>query len=58
MNKYKPVQLPERTVIVRSKNGAYVYLTQKVVYSSELKCSRPKRIAIGKLNDDGMLIPN
>ena len=58
MNKYKPVELPERTVIVRSKSGAYVYLTQKVVYSSELKCSRPKRIAIGKLNDDGMLIPN
>ena len=58
MNKYKPVQLPERTVTVRSKSGTYVYLTQKVIYSSKLKCSRPKRIAIGKLNDDGLLVPN
>lgn len=58
MNKFKPVELPDRTVTVRLKSGTYVYLTQKVIYSSELKCSRPKRIAIGKLNDDGMLIPN
>lgn len=55
---YKPVDLPERTVTVRTKSGAYVYLTKRVEYSSKLKCSRPKRIAIGKLNEDGMLIPN
>ena len=55
---YKPVDLPERTVTVRTKSGTYVYLTQKVEYSSKLKCSRPKRIAIGKLNEKGMLIPN
>ena len=43
---YKPVDLPERTVTVRTKCGTYVYLTQRVEYSSKLKCSRPKRIAI------------
>lgn len=55
---FKPVDLPERTVTVRTKSGTYVYLTQRVEYSSKLKCSRPKRIAIGKLNEEGMLIPN
>ena len=55
---YKPVDLPDRTVTVRTKSGTYVYLTQSVEYSSKLKCSRPKRIAIGKLNEKGMLIPN
>lgn len=55
---YKLVDLPERTVTVRTKSGTYVYLTQRVEYSSKLKCSRPKRIAIGKLNEKGMLIPN
>ncbi len=58
MKSYKPVELPSRTVTVKSKSGTYVYLTQKVEYSSELKCSRPKRIAIGKLNEDGLLVPN
>jgi transposase len=58
MINYKPVDLPERTVTVRTKSGTYVYLTQGVEYSSKLKCSRPKRIAIGKLNEKGMLIPN
>lgn len=58
MINYKPVDLPDRTVTVRTKSGTYVYLTQRVEYSSKLKCSRPKRIAIGKLNEDGMLIPN
>lgn len=58
MINYKPVDLPERTVTVRTKSGTYVYLTQMVEYSSKLKCSRPKRIAIGKLNEKGMLIPN
>ena len=58
MINYKPVDLPERTVTVRTKSGTYVYLTQRVEYSSKLKCSRPKRIAIGKLNEEGMLIPN
>ena len=58
MINYKPVDLPERTVTVRTKSGTYVYLTQRVEYSSKLKCSRPKRIAIGKLNEKGMLIPN
>lgn len=58
MINFKPVDLPERTVTVRTKSGTYVYLTQRVEYSSKLKCSRPKRIAIGKLNEEGMLIPN
>lgn len=58
MINYKPLDLPERTVTVRTKSGTYAYLTQRVEYSSKLKCSRPKRIAIGKLNERGMLIPN
>lgn len=58
MKSCKPVELPPRTVTVKTKSGTYVYLTQKVEYSSELKCSRPKRIAIGKLNEDGLLVPN
>lgn len=58
MSKYAPVDLPSRTVTVSTKSGTYVYLTQKVEYSSELKRSVPKRIAVGKLNDDGRLIPN
>ena len=55
---HDPVNLPERTVIVKGKSGSYVYLTQGVKYSKELKQTRPIRIAIGKLNDEGMLIPN
>lgn len=58
MIKYEPVDLPDRTVRVASKSGTYVYLTQKVEYSSTLKRSIPTRIVIGKLNDDGKLIPN
>ena len=58
MKNYKSVDLPARTVTLRSKSGTYVYLTQSVEYSAELKCSRPKRIAIGKLDEDGRLIPN
>lgn len=56
--KFSPVDLPNRTVIVNNKGKKYVYLTQEVSYSPDLKCSRPKRIAIGKLSDDGKLIPN
>lgn len=55
---YKPVIRPERTVIVRNKDKEYVYLTQKVQYSPELKRSTPKRILIGKLDEKGMLVPN
>lgn len=57
MNK-NPVSLPERTVIIESKSGKYVYLTQSVKYTSKLKQTRPIRKAIGKLNDEGLLIPN
>lgn len=53
-----PVDLPERTVVIKGKSGNYVYLTQGVKYSTELKQTRPIRIAIGKLNEDGKLIPN
>ena len=56
--KFSPVDLPNRTVIVNNKGKKYVYLTQDVSYSPDLKCYRPKRIAIGKLSDDGKLIPN
>lgn len=55
---YKSVERPERTVIVRNNGKEYVYLTQNVQYSSELKRSCPKRILIGKLDDQNKLIPN
>lgn len=55
---YKSVDRPERTVIVKNKGKKYVYLTQNVQYSPELKRSLPKRILIGKLDDQGLLIPN
>lgn len=55
---YKPVERPDRTVIVKNNGKEYVYLTQNVKYSPELKRSVPNRISIGKLNDQGMLIPN
>ena len=53
-----PVNLPERTVIVKGRSGSYVYLTQGVKYSPELKQTRPVRVAIGKLDEEGRLIPN
>lgn len=56
--KRKSVQLPDRTVTVKMKSGTYVYLTKEVKYSVEHKKSSPVRIAIGKLDDKGMLIPN
>lgn len=56
--KKKPVKRPDRTVIIKSKSGEYVYLTKGVHYSSELKRTSPIRIAIGKLDENGMLIPN
>lgn len=56
--KYDPVPVPDRTVKVNTKSGTYIYLTKEVKYHSDLKASRPERIAIGKLNDDGLLIPN
>ena len=56
--RFNPVPLPERTVIVRNKDKRYVYLTKEVVYKPELKTSRPTRVAIGKLDHNGMLIPN
>lgn len=55
---YKPVERPERTVIVKNKGKRYVYLTQGVEYSPKLKRSSPRRLLIGKLNDQDMLIPN
>ena len=58
MKKYVPVDRPDRTVIVHANNYDYVYLTEKVEYSSSLKRSVPKRTAIGKLNEEGKLIPN
>ena len=36
----------------------YVYFTEKVVYSPEKKRSSPRRVYIGKLNDEGNLLPN
>ena len=53
-----PVDLPERTVIIKGRSGSYVYLTQRVKYSPELKQTRPVRVAIGKLDEEGRLIPN
>ena len=56
--KYASVTLPERTVIVRQGDRSYVYLTTGVQYSSKDKKSQPKRVLIGKLDEDGKLIPN
>ena len=58
MKKYSPVPVPKRVVTVSNDSGTYVYLTQKVVYSKKTKKSAPKRVAIGKLDSNGMLIPN
>lgn len=52
------VPVPERTVTVRQGNRSYVYLTTGVQYSSKDKKSQPKRVLIGKLDDNGQLIPN
>ena len=53
-----PVDLPERTVIIKGRSGSYVYLTQRVKYSPELKQTRPVRVAIGKLDEEGRLKAN
>ena len=55
---FKPVPRPSRTVLSRQNDIDKVYLTLKVEYSKEKKRSVPKRVYIGKLNDDGMLVPN
>lgn len=55
---FKPVPRPERTVVSHVNGVDKVYLTLKVEYSKEKKRSSPKRVYIGKLNDDGMLLPN
>ena len=49
---------PDRTVIVKTNNSKYVYLTKEVKYHKGLKRSTPNRGCIGKLDDKGMLIPN
>lgn len=36
---YKPVERPDRVVIVKNNGKEYVYLTQNVKYSPELKLS-------------------
>lgn len=56
--KYDPVPVPDRTVQVKTKSGTYIYLTVQVKYHSDLRTSRPERIAIGKLNEEGLLVPN
>ena len=56
--KYNPVPRPDRTVIVKNNGYQYVYLTQCVKYSPRLKRSVPSRASIGKLDENGMLIPN
>lgn len=58
MRRYEPVERPERTVTVKTKSATYVYLTNGVEYKKSKKRSEPKRTLIGKLNEDGMLIPN
>ena len=58
MKKLNLVDRPDRTVIVHKNDVDYVYLTEKVVYNPEKKRSSPKRIYIGKLNDEGKLLPN
>lgn len=55
---FKPVARPQRTVLVKNNGKQYVYLTQGVRYFPELKQSRPVRVAIGKMNDEGLMIPN
>ena len=58
MKKLNPVDRPDRTVIVHKNDVDYVYFTEKVVYSPEKKRSSPRRVYIGKLNDEGKLLPN
>lgn len=58
MRRFKPVKRPERTVTVKTKSGTYVYLTNGVAYNKDKKRTEPKRTLIGKLNDEGLLIPN
>lgn len=55
---FKPVTRPSRTVVCRQNGIEKIYLTLKVEYSKQKKRSSPKRLYIGKLNEDGMLIPN
>ena len=55
---FKPVPRPARTVVTHQNDIDKVYLTLKVEYSKEKKRSLPKRVYIGKLNDEGMLVPN
>ena len=56
--KYSPVPVPERCVFTKTGSATYVYLTKSVAYSKEKKRTVPSRVLIGKLNDDGMLVPN
>ena len=56
--KYSPVPVPECCVFTKTGSATYVYLTKSVAYSKEKKRTVPTRVLIGKLNDDGMLVPN
>lgn len=58
-NVRKPVERPEKTILIHHSNGTdYVFLTIGFLYRKHLKRSEPVRVSIGKLNEDGMLIPN
>ena len=56
--KYSPVSVPKCCVFKHSDSGTYVYLTKNVSYSKQKKRSLPSRILIGKLDDNGLLLPN
>lgn len=55
----EPVIRPEKSVVTHHSNGTdYVFLTIGFRYRKHLKRTEPIRVAIGKLNEDGLLIPN
>lgn len=52
------IPLPERCTFKKTEKATYVYLTLSVKYSKEKKRTIPNRVLIGKLDEEGLLIPN
>lgn len=55
---FEPVPRPKNTKIHAQKNNRYVYMTLEKVYDPVKKYNVDKRKCIGKMNDDGLMIPN
>lgn len=53
------VPRPKNTVVTHHSNGTdYVFLTVGFKYRKNIKRTEPLRLSIGKLDENGMLIPN